>query len=153
MLCSIENTWSTKELHIDPSSHNYLLFIKLHLTPESGLSVCQWDRIFSDAHLPGSNNRLEALSQPIKTGWGRKLKVNCALIHLPMLHLWFCGVTPAPYVWVCISLQYETKLSEFVLHSHSSKHYPRIHACTLIYKNIWSYTLERAKHPNPSDLT
>lgn len=119
MLCSTENNPSAKELYIDLTSHNRLLFIKLSSSPASIESVCRWDRIFSEAHLPGSHDRLGALSQSIKTGWGRATTVNCAMIHLPVFHLWCCHVSS-----VRLSLhllQCETKLSELVLHCHSSK--------------------------------
>lgn len=154
MLCSTENNQSTKELYIDLTSHNHLLFIKLSSSPASIESVCRWDRIFSEAHLPGSNDRLGALSQSIKTGWGRPTTVNCAMIHLPMFHLWCCGVTSAPCVWVCISCSMRLNYLNWCCTATAPKHCPHMHThtLTLINQNIWS-SLETAVHLKPSDLT
>lgn len=75
MLCRTENTLSAysglkchKELHIDLISLDYLLFIKLSSSCTRIVSIGLVVRQDLQAHLLCSNDRLEALSQPIKTG-------------------------------------------------------------------------------------
>lgn len=155
MLCRTENTLSAysglkchKELHIDLISLDYLLFIKLSSSCTRIVSIGLVVRQDLQAHLLCSNDRLEALSQPIKTGWGRRPKVNCTLIRLPMRY------DAAVSRQLLVSVFHRSmRVSYLNLCYTPTAHCPWTHARVNTHTHIWSCNLAKDEHLNPAGLT